>query len=186
MRRQTFIGALMLISLGVLLGTTVLRDEIAQAAQLVSADIVGPLDAQGNVKVHEHGTADVNVTNRALSVSGTVNVHATTTKILATPPGGVEVPQGFGNLVAIGTVATASLSQLRIAADLRQFPYCNDVFLHVDLEDAAGPARHLLDVNLCQGDGVSRIVDIPGTELSFSVENQGDFDVTADVTVWGR
>ncbi len=186
MPRRALIAALMLIGLGVFLGTTIFREDIAYAAQLVSADIVGPLDAQGNVKVHEQGTANVNVTNRALAVSGTVNVDVTTSKLLATPPGGLPVPTG--NTIGIGTVDTASSSQVRIAADARQSPYCNDVFLRVDLEDAAGPSRHLLDIDLCQQQTgvVARVVDIPGTELSFSVQNQGDFDVTVDVTVWGR
>src|SRR6266540_2398383 len=171
MPRRALIAALMLIGLGVFLGTTIFREDIAYAAQLVSADIVGPLDAQGNVKVHEQGT---------------VNVDVTTSKLLATPPGGLPVPTG--NTIGIGTVDTASSSQVRIAADARQSPYCNDVFLRVDLEDAAGPSRHLLDIDLCQQQTgvVARVVDIPGTELSFSVQNQGDFDVTVDVTVWGR
>jgi hypothetical protein len=55
---------------------TVLREPIAQAAQLVDASIVGPLDGQGNVKVHEQGTAlvhergtaTVDVTNPTLPV----------------------------------------------------------------------------------------------------------------------
>jgi hypothetical protein len=188
MPRRALIAALMLIGLGVFLGTTIFREDIAYAAQLVSADIVGPLDAQGNVKVHEQETANVNVTNRALAVSGTVNVDVTTSKLLATPPGGLQVPHGFGGFIVIGTVDTASSSQVRIAADNRQDNYCNEVFLRVDLEDAAGPSRRLLDIDLCQQQtGVlTRVVDIPGTELRFSVENTGDFDVTVDVTVWGR
>lgn len=36
--------------------------------------VTSPLDAQGNVKVHEQGTANVSVTNANLPVSGTVNV----------------------------------------------------------------------------------------------------------------
>jgi hypothetical protein len=71
MRRRALIGALMLIGVGVFLGTTVFREELAHAAQLVSAEIVGPLDAEGNVKVHEQGTANVNVMNRAVPVTVT-------------------------------------------------------------------------------------------------------------------
>jgi hypothetical protein len=43
------------------LSATVLSGPIASAAQSVSATITGPLDGQGNVKVHEQGTANVNV-----------------------------------------------------------------------------------------------------------------------------
>jgi hypothetical protein len=46
-----------------ILGATVFREPIASAAQLVNANITGPLDAQGDVKVHEQGTANVAVTN---------------------------------------------------------------------------------------------------------------------------
>jgi hypothetical protein len=66
--------AIGLVGGSLLLGGTVLREPIAFAAQSVSATIIGPLDANGNVKVHEQGTADVNVTNTDLGVHGTVSV----------------------------------------------------------------------------------------------------------------
>jgi hypothetical protein len=53
-------AALLLVGATVL-GGTVLREPIASAAQGVSSTIVGPLDANGNVKVHEQGTATVSV-----------------------------------------------------------------------------------------------------------------------------
>jgi len=42
-----------------ILGATVLKEPIANAAQVVDANIIGPLDGQGNVKVHEQGTPTV-------------------------------------------------------------------------------------------------------------------------------
>jgi hypothetical protein len=48
--------ALILVGAAVL-GSTVFREPIATAAQSVSATIAGPLDSEGNVKVHEQGTA---------------------------------------------------------------------------------------------------------------------------------
>jgi hypothetical protein len=45
-----------------ILGATVLSEPIATAAQSVTATIAGPLDGQGNVKVHEQGTATVSGT----------------------------------------------------------------------------------------------------------------------------
>jgi hypothetical protein len=52
-----------LVLAATLLGATALREPIAAAAQSVGANITGPLDGQGNVRVHEQGTASVNVAN---------------------------------------------------------------------------------------------------------------------------
>jgi hypothetical protein len=89
MRRKGIIGALLLIAVGVALGATVFRTDIAQAtglAQAVTVDntTANPvpvreqnLDARGNINVHEQGTASVNVTNSSLAVheQGTAAVH---------------------------------------------------------------------------------------------------------------
>jgi hypothetical protein len=63
MKKWSFVA--LLVVGATILGATVLREPIARAAQTVDATIVGPLDGQGNVKVHEQGTANVNVTNTA-------------------------------------------------------------------------------------------------------------------------
>lgn len=80
MRRRTIIGSLLLIAVGVSLGGTVLQDQVANArafAQAVTVDNTPanavPVreqnrDANGNIKVHEQGTANMNVTNSALAV----------------------------------------------------------------------------------------------------------------------
>jgi hypothetical protein len=77
MKKWSFV-ALLLVG-ATILGATVLREPIASAAQGVSATIVGPLDAGGNVRVHEQGTVDVNVTNGSLRVAPTTaaNRHFT-------------------------------------------------------------------------------------------------------------
>lgn len=181
MRKRAFISVVGLISASVLLGATVFREDIAQAAQAVSAEIVGPLDAQGNVKVHEQGTADVRVANRAVPIMGTVKVETTTSKLLGTSSGGDPVLHGTTR--SIGTVDTASLSRLRVAADARD---CYGAVLHADLVDAFGPSRRLMDVPLTFGDIVARVLDVPGTEVSFSVSATLEFDCHVDVTVWGR
>jgi hypothetical protein len=87
MKKWSFV--LVLLVGATILGATVLREPIAHAAATVNATIVGPLDngnvkvheqgtakvseqnvdANGNVKVHEQGTADVNVTNSSLSIA---------------------------------------------------------------------------------------------------------------------
>lgn len=81
MRQRAVIGALLLIGAGVALGATVFRADIAQATGLAQAVTIDntpanavPVreqnrDGSGNIKVHEQGTANVNVTNSALSVT---------------------------------------------------------------------------------------------------------------------
>jgi hypothetical protein len=73
--RSTLITAVVVVlSASLVLGATVFRAEIAEAAQSMVVTIIGPLDANGNVAVHEQGTANVNVANSTLPVAGTVNV----------------------------------------------------------------------------------------------------------------
>jgi hypothetical protein len=67
MRKYLLVGGMVL--LGLLLGATVFREPVAWAAQAVDARITAPLDVSGNVKVHEAGTANVNVTNSSLAVT---------------------------------------------------------------------------------------------------------------------
>jgi hypothetical protein len=75
--KKMHIAALVIV-VATILGATVLREPIANAASSVSATIVGPLDAQGNVKTHEQGTANVAVTNapasHPLEVSGVISL----------------------------------------------------------------------------------------------------------------
>jgi hypothetical protein len=87
MKKWAFVAALLVGA--TILGATVFRDPVAWAAQSVDATIAGPLDngnvrvheegtaktqeqntdAHGNIKVHEQGTADVHVTNTSLPVA---------------------------------------------------------------------------------------------------------------------
>jgi hypothetical protein len=67
MRRMLIVLAL--VGASMVLGATVFREQVAWAAQAVDAKIIGPVDSNGNVMVHEQGTADVNVTNGTLSVA---------------------------------------------------------------------------------------------------------------------
>jgi hypothetical protein len=75
MRRRAIIGALFLIGVGVVLGATVFRTDIAQAtglSQSVTVDNTAAnpvpvkeqnLDGSGNIKVHEQGTAQVDASS---------------------------------------------------------------------------------------------------------------------------
>jgi hypothetical protein len=75
MRRQAITGSLLLMGVGVVLGMTVFRTDIAQAtglAQSVTVDNTPSnpvpvreqnLDGSGNIKVHEQGTAQVDASS---------------------------------------------------------------------------------------------------------------------------
>jgi hypothetical protein len=64
--RKTIGAAVVLVLGGMLLGGTVLRDQVAQAAQAVmQVNVVNP--ATSPVPVRQQGAADVNVTNTATS-----------------------------------------------------------------------------------------------------------------------
>jgi hypothetical protein len=79
--KKALIPAFLLVLASTILGATVLREPLAWAAPpmpsvFVVNDESSPvpareqnLDADGNIKVHEQGTADVNVTNASLSVA---------------------------------------------------------------------------------------------------------------------
>src|SRR5262245_50466918 len=81
MKRWAFV--LLVVVGATILGATVLREPIASAAQNVGATIIGPLDASGNVAVHEQGTANVNVTNATVPVheQGTTAVRSANDEI---------------------------------------------------------------------------------------------------------
>ncbi len=77
MRQKAIIGGLLLIAVGVVLGATVFRTDIAQATGLAQSVIVAntttnpvPVKEQNldgrNIRVHEEGTANVNVTNSSV------------------------------------------------------------------------------------------------------------------------
>ena len=67
MRKYAAVTAGVLLS--VILGATLFSTPVTWAAQIVSAEIIGPLDNAGRVRVHEAGTANVNVTNTQLRVA---------------------------------------------------------------------------------------------------------------------
>jgi hypothetical protein len=79
--KKALIPAFLLVLGSTVLGATVLQEQLAWAAPplpsvFVANDAASPVpareqnvDAAGNIKVHEQGTADVNVTNTSLSVA---------------------------------------------------------------------------------------------------------------------
>jgi hypothetical protein len=79
--KKALIPAFLLVLGSTVLGATVLKGQLAWAAPpvpsvFVTNDASNPvpareqnLDADGNIKVHEQGTADVNVTNSSLPIA---------------------------------------------------------------------------------------------------------------------
>jgi hypothetical protein len=75
MKKWHFLALLVVGS--AVLGATVFREPIARAAQATATTIVGPLDSNGNVKVHEQGTATVSGTVGISSSANTVGLDPT-------------------------------------------------------------------------------------------------------------
>jgi hypothetical protein len=109
MKHQAGIGALLLLCVGIVLGATVFRADIAQATGLAQSVTVNNtasnpvpvreqnLDGSGSIKVHEQGTANVNVTNSSLTVASPAPI--TDGAIVV----GIPCPAGFnfgGSVVA--------------------------------------------------------------------------------------
>jgi len=121
MRKQATLGALLLVGLGVALGATVFRTDIAQAtgidkpaenvivkntpAQAVPVREQN-LDGSGDVKVHEQGTANVNVTNGSLTVATAAPITGGAINV------GIPCPSAF----ALGGSVVASALTFHLGA----------------------------------------------------------------------
>ena len=103
MKKSSFV-VLLLVGATVL-GATVLREPIAWAAQAVDAQIIGPLDANGNVKVHEQGTASVAVVG---DVSAKLAIPATQFSIKAFTLGDFVSTYPAGTNLAITSVTISN------------------------------------------------------------------------------
>jgi len=125
MRRRTVMGALFLIGIGVVLGATVFRTDIARATGLARAaapvNIVSPLDAQGNVNVHEQGTANVNVTNDA-------GHGVPVTGLLSARPLAPVAPWSFSSELPVGGItvlagpSSSAIDLTSLSVGLRSVP----------------------------------------------------------------
>ena len=117
MKKSSFV-ALLLIG-ATILGATVFKEPIAWAAQSVDATIVGPLD-NGNVRVHEEGTANTREQNTdangnvKVHEQGTASVHVNNSSLSVASPavtdgGGFAQIDGGSNAVALGTATALSI-----------------------------------------------------------------------------
>lgn len=103
--RKTIGAAIVLVLGGMVLGGTVLRDQVAQAAAAVmQVNVVNPPTSP--VPVRQQGTADVNVTN-------TADVHVANSSLTVAPPaavtgGGQRLQVDASQTVNLGGALTAS------------------------------------------------------------------------------
>jgi hypothetical protein len=117
MRRIVFWAFLLLLGSGVL-GATVFQGQIAGAAGEKQARPTAQptqtvreqnLDTNGFIRTHEQGTADVNVTNATVPVSGSVDV-ATMPNVKLDPTGNTVKIDPANNTVAISSSQTSPVS----------------------------------------------------------------------------
>jgi hypothetical protein len=116
MRRQAAFGALLLVGVGVVLGATVFRSDIAQATGLAQAVVVSNTASQavpvreqnldnGNIKVHEQGTARVRSDEEEVSVSTRLTSEGFACEgVLYTVPAGKRLVVEYiaGQVIATG------------------------------------------------------------------------------------
>lgn len=128
--RKALIPAFLLVLGSLVLGATVFRDPLANAAAFAQSVFISngtsdpvPVaeqnrDAAGNIRVHEQGTANVNVTNSTLPVheQGTADVHVTNGSLSVAEPtpvtdgGGYIQCQGGRTCPLNGPVTATALS----------------------------------------------------------------------------
>jgi hypothetical protein len=200
MRKYAIVAGGVLLSL--VLGATVFREPVAWAAQNVSATITGPLDGQGNVAVHEQGTANVSVTNSQLSVreqgtvpasqSGTWHVSvdgkpsvtsADQTALVGTYTG---APDGGGAFTEAVDADVTGYRSMRVAANCFAGGDCANILVRV--YSIAGSRSFLLDRFPMQNFlAQTRVYDVLGTTLAVQLQNSNPNAVpNIGVAVFGR
>jgi hypothetical protein len=135
MRKALVLGIALLVTSVVVLGGTVFRQQVADAANLVNVFVTNDtshpvpareqnLDANGNIKVHEQGTASVNITNATVPVheQGTASVNVTNSSLSVAPSpisdGGDAVTLQAGDSASYSPPATASALTMVLTAEV--------------------------------------------------------------------
>jgi hypothetical protein len=186
--RKLLIAAVAVVLLsGAVLGGTVFHEPIAQAATqvlnvFVTNDSTHPvptkeqnLDASGNIKVHEQGIANVNVSNASIPVNGTVSVTPGNSYLTAS-----------GKLTANGT----------ITVNTTKYTY---VSVHIWYENLNNPNAQPMQVAVVDGAGVymetdtidptfllSKVFTAPGTGMSLNVFTSDWTGIDAQYAIYGR
>ncbi len=188
--------------LAMVLGATVLSDPIAQAAQTVSATIVGPLDAGGNVAVHEQGTAKVNVVNAQLPVheQGTVpaaqsgawhvsvdgTADATSADVTTLAGSFVGAPAGGGAFTEAVDADVSHDRTVRVLTNCFSGAACANI--DVNVYSIVGGRSYLLD-QFVMGNFLaqSRTYDVMGALLAVQLQNNNAGAISnVGVAVYGR
>jgi hypothetical protein len=146
MGRQAIIGALLLIGVGIALGATMFRFDIAQATGLAESVTVDNTAAQavpvreqdldrGNIRVHEEGTANI---------QGAVGISSFPTATQIRQGGGRLHPnqnplERFATIIASTLVASADEGDVRAA-----FAYDDNGVVSVDVKSGETVAIPLL------------------------------------------
>jgi hypothetical protein len=175
--KRVLIAVAVLAMLSMVAGATVFRDDIAQAAQTVSAQIIGPLDQQGNVKVHESGTPTVKVdgsveTRSADQTALLFTNHLCGRDAQTTWPNTTMVAAPFG----IGTDFRAIRVTFTGTPDL-------EVFVHDNSDDG-----QVFDTFTIPASGfVSRVYEAPPPTISINCDSpHAQFSEPGLLTVYGR
>jgi hypothetical protein len=187
--RHHLLRALALVGVAAALGATVFKESIATAADSISATITGPLDAQGNVSVHERGTANVTVTNRdpiavkalgrtSVQLAGTVNTTSAQTTVTVLDAkkfcghDGQNLYAPFTQPIALG------YSAIRV----EYYGQATDVELHDGGSDAP-----VFDNLGTPNDGrVSRIYQVPPPVISITCPPaQAQYNDAGTLTIYG-
>ena len=200
MRKYAIVAGGLLLSL--VLGATVFSQPVAWAAQSVSATIIGPLDGQGNVAVHEQGTANVSVTNSQLAVreqgtvpasqSGTWHVSvdgkpsvtsADQTALVGTYTG---APDGSGAFTEAVDADITGYRSVRVATNCFAGGDCANILVRV--YSIAGSRSFLIDQFPMQNFlAQTRVFGVLGTTLAVQLQNNNPSAVpNIGVAVFGR
>jgi len=165
MRKQAGIGALLLICVGVVLGATVFRSDIAQATGLAQLVTVNNTAAQavpvreqnldgGNIKVHEEGTTKVKVTNASLSVQPAAPI--TGGGWIAIYPAGQTFSHGTASAVSIHMTSGVRNVQFLNSEGLQVAGFVGPYFGHGPDIDLAFNRPIQFDEIVCTGDATDQ------------------------------
>ena len=180
MRKWSFV-ALLLVG-AMVLGSTVLHEPIANAAKDVGTTIVGPLDANGNVKVHEQGTAKVSEQN--VDANGNVKVHEQGT---VTVKSGDQTQLVFNDrLVDPGaTLDVSAFKEIRVMVSCEPRGIGRSVGLQI--YTVTGQSEVLLDaINQSCPSRTTRTYELPGTSIRMTNLNIEGKPEPVDVAIFGR
>lgn len=175
MRQGAIIGGLLLVTVGIVLGATVFRTDIAQATGLAQAVTVSNTAAQavpvreqnldgGNIKVHEQGivssrSADAEVSATAANASLTDTCGGS----LYTVPAGKQLVVKYISVFGFNADATSGVGYITAAGNNSDLP--NGILLPVVLQ------KQYID-DFSGSESVNYVVP-PGTEIHFQAAFAG-------------